>query len=567
MKITYSILGMVLMSLFWDSDFHAVRGLLNLAPVLTCFIFLLFLSNSWFISTIAVSSIIAGCYLLSFIKLEVWRQPVSPADLHYLHNLSDLWEVLEAYTDPYVLTGLLILFVTLIVLFYLRKIDRKRDRFVKYARGSRGLAKRGLVMIAGVIILAVWVNQLINFSSPMHRIYHDFSTKHGMSQLKAALRENGFFAYFISRLPLFEIQMPRFDTTMTPVQPPLAVAEKAAAVTVLPDIFVWVNESTFDPHYLKLDCPDMPRFRMFQDHPANIASGLLNVPTFGGRTWMTEFGFFAGISPLIFGPGGSCAPHTLAPRLKEALGTHLRSRGYRTVALNPVSGRFMDTASTYKRYGMDEFYEPKDLGAADPESWHIPDAFFKDRAIRVLQGHNGPMPIFLVVFTMGNHGPHGQNDSSEKSYCRPGGLSRKKVRQLNDYLERLEKTDTAIEALTDYVLTRDRPTIFLYFGDHLPAFTDEIPDEIFEREKGVDKMKTTFHIRTNYPVTRPVVPQILDVCFLSGLLLDVAQVNDSPFFRFNAFMRCHMNGEMPMKATGDRFVNGYIARIVNQIKK
>jgi len=44
-------------------------------------------------------------------------------------------------------------------------------------------------------------------------------------------------------------------------------------------------------------------------------------------------------------------------------------------------------------------------------------------------------------------------------------------------------------------------------------------------------------------------------------------VNDSPFFRFNSFMRSHMNGKMPMKATSDRSVNSYIAQIVNQIKK
>jgi len=282
---------------------------------------------------------------------------------------------------------------------------------------------------------------------------------------------------------------------------------------------------------------------------------------------MTEFGFFAGIPPLIFGPGGSCAPHTLAPRLNEALGTHLQSRGYRTMALNPVSGRFMDTRSTYRHYGMDEFYEPKELRASDPESWHIPDDFFKDQAIRVLQEHNGPAPLFLVVLTMGNHGPHGQNDSPEDAFCRPGILSRKATRQLNDYLDRLKKTDMAVSELTDYIMTRDRPTIFLYFGDHLPAFTDNIPDEIFDAEKGVDKMKTTFHIRTNYPVKHPAVPDIMDVSFLSGLLLDVAMINDSPFFRFNSFMRGYTSGKMPTTANSDLWVNSYFRQIVNQLSR
>ncbi|MBC8419806.1 MAG: hypothetical protein H8E10_14545 [Desulfobacterales bacterium] len=141
------------------------------------------------------------------------------------------------------------------------------------------------------------------------------------------------------------------------------------------------------------------------------------------------------------------------------------------------------------------------------------------------------------------------------------------ARQLNDYLERLKKTDVAVEALTRYVMTRRRPTIFLYFGDHLPAFTDDIPDELFDAERGVDKMKTTFHIRTNYPVKHPVIPHTLDISFLSGLLLDVAQLNDSLFFRFNSFMRNHANGKMPMQANSDPYVNSYFAQIVNQIKR
>ena len=567
MKVVYTLLAVVLAGLFWDADLHVIRGLLNLLPALVCFAFLLLVVNSWFISTMTVSCIVATLYFLSAVKLDVWRKPITPADLHYFSNLSDLWGVLKAYTEPYVLIFLVIAFVALVAVVYFRKIDRKRDQFLRYTRDARGLVKRLLVMTIAMIALGVWIHQLVDFKSPMHKIYHDFSTKHGASLLKTSLKENGFFTYFISGLPLFEIQMPRFDKTMTPVQPPPVLTTKGTGESALPDIFVWVNESTFDPQYLKLDCPGMPPFKMFQEHPANIASGLLNVHTFGGRTWMTEFGFFAGIPPLIFGRGGSCSSHTLAPRLKESLGTHLRSRGYRTIVLNPVSGRFMNSVSTYKHYGMDEFHDPKDLGHPDPESWHIHDEFFKEQAIEFLQAHDAPTPLFLMVLTMGNHGPHGQVNDHETPYCLPTKLRQKTTRQLDDYLERLKKTDMAVEDLTRYITTRRRPTIFLYFGDHLPAFTDDIPGAFFDAEKGVDKMKTTFHIRTNYPVKHPVVPHILDVSFLPGLILDVAQLNDSPFFMFNSFMRNHVSGKMPMQADSDPYVNRYFALIVNQIKR
>jgi len=567
LKVVYTLLAMVLAGLFWDADFHVIRGFLNLLPAFIWFVFLLLVTNSWFISTMAVSGLLAALYFLSALKLEVWGQPITPADLHYLSNLSDLWDVLKAYSNLYLFISLPVLFIALVALAYWRKVDRKRDRFLVYPKGSGGFFKRLLVITTAMIVLGVWIQQLVDFKSPMHRIYHDFSTKHGASLLKTSLKENGLFTYYIAGLPLFEIKMPRFDITMAPVQQPSALTKKGTEGSVPPDIFVWVNESTFDPQYLKLDCPGMPSYKMFQAHPANVASGLLHVHTFGGRTWMTEFGFFSGIPPTIFGPGGTCSSHTLAPRLKESLGTHLRSKGYRTVALNPVAGRFMDSKSTYELYGMDEFYDPKDLGYPDPESWHIPDDFFKEQAIRVLQNHNGPAPLFLMVLTMGNHGPHGQTNHDETPYCLPANLPRKKARQLNDYLERLRKTDLAVEALTRYIMTRHRPTLFLYFGDHLPAFTDGIPKALFDAERGVDKMKTTFHIRTNYPVKQVDLPRILDISFLAGVVLDVAQLNDSPFFRFNAFMRHHVNGKMSLQADSDPYLNRYFALIVNQIKR
>ncbi len=567
MKVVYTLLAMVLAWLFWDADFHINRGLLNLLPMLVWFVFLLLVVNSWFISTVAVSALLAALYFLSAVKLDVWRQPITPADLHYLGNLSDLWDVLKAYSTHYLFISLPALFVALAAFVYFWKVDRKRDRFLVYTRDARGLVKRLLVITTAVIVLGVWVQQLVDFSSPMHRIYHVFSTKYGVSRLKRSLKEDGLFTYFISRLPLFEIKMPRFDVPMTSVQLPTVLAKEMSEASVKPDIFVWVNESTFDPRYLKLDCPGMTSFKMFQDHPANVASGLLNVHTFGGRTWMSEFGFFAGIPPLIFGPGGSCSPYTLVPRLKESLGTHLRSRGYRTVILNPVSGRFMDSIATYEHYGMDEFYDPKDLGYPDPESWHIPDDFFEEQAIRILQNHKGPMPLFLVVLTMGNHGPHGRKNRTETPDCLSTKLPGKSARQLDDYLERLQKTDTAVESLTRFIMTRHRPTIFLYFGDHLPAFTDEMSDALFDAERGVDKMKTTFHIRTNYRVEHPVLPHILDISFLAGVVLDVARLNDSPFFRSNAFMRNYLEGKMPMKADSDPYVNRYFSLIVKQIKR
>ncbi len=54
---------------------------------------------------------------------------------------------------------------------------------MNYGRNAKGRLKRVLVIAMGMVLMAVWTHQMVDFRSLMHRIYRQFSTKQHVSRL------------------------------------------------------------------------------------------------------------------------------------------------------------------------------------------------------------------------------------------------------------------------------------------------------------------------------------------------------------------------------------------------
>ncbi len=79
--------------------------------------------------------------------------------------------------------------------------------------------------------------------------------------------------------------------------------------------------------------------------------------------------------------------------------------GYRTIAIYPMSGNFINARNAYMNYGFDAFYDGQDYGL----SWESPDSdlmqvfnqiYDKEKQI------NGKQPLFVMMLTLRQHGPH-----------------------------------------------------------------------------------------------------------------------------------------------------------------
>nr|MDQ2972736.1 sulfatase-like hydrolase/transferase [Pseudomonadota bacterium] len=275
-----------------------------------------------------------------------------------------------------------------------------------------------------------------------------------------------------------------------------------------------------------------------------------------GGTWTTEFAFLTGLPHDLFGPAGIYAPFNLAPRIHYTLARALRADGYRTVAIYPTDGDFLNGRAAYTDYDFDAFYGGEQVGLG----WHSSDAdlmraFARVFAIEKTKAHGAP--VFLFMLTLHQHGPHMTplRDLSSP-YDKPlfsGRIARDKALDdwlnlnLGNYLQRLDESDRAEATLEEMLRKDDRPVLLAHFGDHQPSFDGAInalqkrlPVRVADPAVVTYYMMKGFNMPINQPIRRADYP-VLDIAFLGSLLMDAAGLRKDAFFTANALLRerCH----------------------------
>jgi phosphoglycerol transferase MdoB-like AlkP superfamily enzyme len=305
-----------------------------------------------------------------------------------------------------------------------------------------------------------------------------------------------------------------------------------------PDIVVWLQESTFDPQFYDLDGAEPPRLRMFELDSHTHAKGPLRVQTAGGGTWLSEFALLTGLPSTDFGVAKSAVFYTVTPHLKHSLFRELRRDGYRTVVLTPFNKSAYHAASAYADLGVDVVLQPQELGYPGSPSdnlWHIASADMAGYALQVVKRYEDK-PIFLFMLTMKEHGPY---DSSHPVGYRLDRLAdRALAGRLSDYFARLEALDAATEQFAARLFARDRPAMFLYFGDHQAVFGASLA---YRTNIPRPDFATQFVLRDNLPEPARQSLPLTDISFLGGMLLERAGLPLSPFYAANVALRkaCH----------------------------
>lgn len=359
-----------------------------------------------------------------------------------------------------------------------------------------------------------------------------------------------------------------------PAYPPAAAARYEWGPAVpnttsrRPDLVAVLEESTLDPHQWAI-C-NVPRcaFPMFEPDQRTAASGPLRVHTYGGATWTSEFAFFAGMPHTLFGPAGVYAPYNLAPRLRDSLPRQLKALGYRTIAIYPMPRDFVNAGAAYADYGFDEFYDATDLGLA----WESTDGdiVHKFEDIQRRERVKEDRPLFFMILTMRQHGPHDYPlDPLPPPWSTPPlpALDARVNRNLGNFLYRLHESNDAITELRRFLFADGRPTVLVHFGDHHPSFDglemklqSGLPQDLHAQAREV----TYYRIDSNFD--HPPVPHysVLDLAYLGGMMLDVAGLPKSAYFEANTRLRERCDGrfvDCPDRAVMD----SWLAHVLGQL--
>lgn len=346
--------------------------------------------------------------------------------------------------------------------------------------------------------------------------------------------------------------------------------EKASEITLAnnpktkPDIVIFLQESTVDRDYFDIKERGLPKLSMFDPSaPFVSAYGPLRVQTTGGGTWLSEFSFATGLDTNDFGHRKHSVFYTVAPHIQTSFYQELKNNGYFTILLTPMTKDNYNTQNAYKNFGIDLVLQPQDLGYDEninTNLWDITSEQMLDYVAEILNQYP-EQPVAVFMLSMNEHGPY--DEKSEDQYNLLPYLSDEKVaRRLNDYLQRQEDLNRATDQFAVQLLNRDKPTLFLYFGDHHPAlYGKALQENLFADPLYV----TQFFMKDNLSAQRQVQQPITDINFLGGLILERINADVSPYYDANIKMRYLCDGKLSDCEDGD-LIQSYKHYIYNELK-
>lgn len=255
---------------------------------------------------------------------------------------------------------------------------------------------------------------------------------------------------------------------------------------VKPDIILIQLESFADPKTIL----DMK----FSDDPAPIhtylkekfSSGYLSVPSLGGGTANTEFEVLTGINLDNFGPGEYPYKTIMLSETCETLAYNLKENGYTAHAIHNHTGNFYGRDKVYPQMGFDTFQSKEYMYGFEttPYGW-CKDKVLTEEIMTALtftdeeNGINKDAPRFIWTVSVQGHGafpsePLPGSDSVIK--IESDKYSEKELCALEYYINQVWEMDMFLGSLISALEERERPTLVVAYGDHLPAIGLESED-------------------------------------------------------------------------------------------
>ena len=431
--------------------------LLNLVPVLILHVALLIVTRRLLLSCWLTVFSLGALYFINYVKLRELATPLLPDDFQFLKAIG----VNYAFFAQYLASSRLQLLFAIGALAITLLLYRERPI---------GSIRGGIRWGAAVLTVILW-STLVQGSAAWKTVYQPGQLQFEPWAPRDSAARTGVIANMIllhwelrsgsSLQPNFHAsiqQLSNYDLSthraLTPMRTPL------------PDIIVVQSESLFDVTRLNgIDADVMPAM-----HAAARRgwSGELQVPTFGGGTIRTEFEFLTAL-PLAAFPQLRYPYLQLRQTEVPSIARELRSNGYRTLAIHPNGGAFWNRNHAFRALGFDQFLDADAFGDAERYGWYVSDTSLVDRVIAELRDDDQPQMIMAI--SIQNHGPY-----ESVPLPAPGNvgflqtsLDAPAAHALETYMTLVRASDQALARLIEFVENRQRDTVLLVYGDHLPA--------------------------------------------------------------------------------------------------
>lgn len=448
------------------------------------YIFICQLSGWHALATASVGLIGNIPAVITYYKLTMRGEPFLPWDLTQINDLMGVKSSVKFSPQ----LNMIITFAIFVILTFLAafvKVPRKENSGKRDYKTN--FIAAGLALVFGTaMVFGVFLNPK---ATEAVGIYED------MWMQDRYYRKHGVLTGFLTNLQLLRIQTPdgysknkvkelaEITNKNAEGRQPLFNNSIAPGTTEnqTPDIIFVMAESFWDMTRLPEIEYDQPLLSNLERLKNEGAFGYGYSPSFGGGTCDVEFEALTGFS-LEHLPSGSKPYQQYITQDTFSLPWVLKSRGYDTLAIHGYGRKFWSRDTAYPRLGIDEFIASEDFKNPEKRRGFISDNAMVNRIIEEYENHEGS-PTFIHAVTMQNHTTYNRDkypaDELVKVTKAPSTLSDKVVGELEDCATGIREMDAALGKLTNYLKTSSRPTIVVFWGDHLNPMSDALG--IFEK--------------------------------------------------------------------------------------
>lgn len=258
------------------------------------------------------------------------------------------------------------------------------------------------------------------------------------------------------------------------------------------DIVAIQSEAYFD---ISKAIPTAKQTEYFKSIQKQGIYGEVTVPVFGGRTCNSEFEFLTSISNRIF-PEGSVTFSSFLKSKTQSLTHSLQSIGFDTIGIHNYQKGYWERDVKYPLLGFNRFYGEEGFESPTHYGHWMSDKDMFNQIIKELTTSSGGQSSGASEAT--NKFIYGVTVQNHHSF---DGLGNKKIYKneeadVNRYGNGLKITDDSLKDFISKLNNLSKPTMVVFYGDHLPAVNDKFyKKEYFKDER--NKYKSDYFIWLN----------------------------------------------------------------------
>ena len=400
--------------------------------------------------------------IVDLFKTHILKEHFLPWDLLLAKNVDSFTTFLTSLEVPDTMWAIIACTVVyLIILFLLRP--------------TLPLEWKKRILGAPILLACLY---LFTMNSSVRECYNAFGlSPKAPNDQTTNYAENGFITAFVLNFSSLNMGDPAnySESYLAKAFEQYQPSETSGADFQNPDVIVILSESFWDPTTLNgvtySEDPLKNYRRIAENHP----SGNMVSCTFGGGTVRPEFEILTGMTTSML-PSGNVPYQQYVFDDIFSYARHFKNQGYDTIGIHTYQKEFYERDRAYPLLGFDTILGEYDLHAE--HHWnsgpYITDETMTEEIIYQLeQPHE--TGIFIQAITMENHGlyydKYDPYDWDIKAYS--DLLSEEDTNILQNYCKGVSDSDAQLGRLYDYVMNREKPTVVLWYGDHLPTLGND----------------------------------------------------------------------------------------------